>query len=255
MYEEHPNFNSPPPETTLWRYMDFTGLVSLLDTSALFFSRTDKLDDPFEGTYGDINYALHPILYKDDPKLIDQLPHIYKNFRRYVAVNCWHSSEYESAAMWRHYARDHGGVAIKTDFASLASSFTDAMSVYIGSVEYIDYRSTFIPEGNLFSAFLRKRKSFEYEQEVRALISEMPPDDGSGIGPHSPDVWDVGKPCQVDLGQLVHKIVVSPLSPEWVSQLVQSVASKYDLRAPVRRSILADDPARGYRPERISRSI
>ena len=187
--------------------------------------------------------------------MIDQLPGIHETFRRYVAVNCWHSSEYESAAMWNRYARDHDGVAIKTDFRSLAASFTDPTTVHIGRVEYVDYRSTFIPEHSIYPAFLCKRISFEYEREVRALITEFPPSDGAGLGAHSPDVWDVGRYCQVELGQLIHEVVVSPLSPEWFIQLVQSVASKYGLRSPVRRSSLADVPPQGYRSNRFGRAL
>ena len=43
MYQEHPSFNPPSDNATLWRYMDFTKFVSLLDKSALFFVRADKL--------------------------------------------------------------------------------------------------------------------------------------------------------------------------------------------------------------------
>ena len=139
--------------------------------------------------------------------------------------------------------------------SGLAASFTDPTTVHIGRVEYVDYRSTFIPEHSIYPAFLCKRISFEYEREVRALITEFPPSDGAGLGAHSPDVWDVGRYCQIELGQLIHEVVVSPLSPEWFIQLVQSVASKYGLRSPVRRSSLADVPPQGYRPNRFGRAL
>ena len=45
MYETHPLFVAPPGDALLWRYMDFTKFVSLLDTSSLFFSRADLLGD------------------------------------------------------------------------------------------------------------------------------------------------------------------------------------------------------------------
>lgn len=36
-----------PNETDyLWRYMSFEKFVNLLDTKSLFFTRTDKFDDP-----------------------------------------------------------------------------------------------------------------------------------------------------------------------------------------------------------------
>ena len=40
---------------TLWRYMDFTKLVSLLEHRAIFFARADKLGDPFEGAWSNVN--------------------------------------------------------------------------------------------------------------------------------------------------------------------------------------------------------
>lgn len=36
--------------TKVWRYMDFTKFVSLLDKRELWFTRADELNDPFEGT-------------------------------------------------------------------------------------------------------------------------------------------------------------------------------------------------------------
>ena len=48
-YEDHPIFSTPEGgDTTVWRYMDFTKFLSLLDKKELFFVRLDKLDDPFE---------------------------------------------------------------------------------------------------------------------------------------------------------------------------------------------------------------
>lgn len=34
----------------IWRYMDFTKFVDLLDTKTLFFTRADRFDDQFEGS-------------------------------------------------------------------------------------------------------------------------------------------------------------------------------------------------------------
>jgi hypothetical protein len=53
-FKEHPEFAPPSsPDATIWRYMDFATFLSLLDRSALFFVRLDKLAevDPFEGYY------------------------------------------------------------------------------------------------------------------------------------------------------------------------------------------------------------
>ena len=46
---DHPQFKQPDDrEIKIWRYMDFTKLVFTLEESGLFFSRVDRLGDPFE---------------------------------------------------------------------------------------------------------------------------------------------------------------------------------------------------------------
>ena len=59
MYIEHYVFETPSDENvTIWRYLDFTKFVSLLDRQQLFFARVDTLDDPFEGSYPKGNIVL-----------------------------------------------------------------------------------------------------------------------------------------------------------------------------------------------------
>ncbi|HLN88509.1 MAG TPA: hypothetical protein VK253_00420, partial [Candidatus Binatia bacterium] len=43
-------FRKPNSDTLLWRYMSFTKFVPLLEKRALFFCRSDKIGDPFEGS-------------------------------------------------------------------------------------------------------------------------------------------------------------------------------------------------------------
>lgn len=242
MYKEHPDFKTPPQEALLWRYLDFTKFVALLDASALFFVRADKLGDPFEGTLSPVNLALQPVLYPNTPADSHEAKMAgLQILRRYIAVNCWHRSDYESAAMWSLYAHEPGGIAVKTNLASLAVSFTDPADIYIGEVNYVDYNNTFIPEANVYSAYLHKRKSFEHEREVRAVMMQLP-SDSETIHPELPEVWEVGRNCSVDIATLVHEIVVSPFAPQWFIELVQSVVAKYNLQAPVVRSSLADLP-------------
>lgn len=37
----------PSEDLVIWRYMDFTKFVSLLETRSIFFVRVAQLDDPF----------------------------------------------------------------------------------------------------------------------------------------------------------------------------------------------------------------
>ena len=54
--------NPSPADAILWRYMDFTKFVSLLETRTLFLARADKLGDPFEGSVPKNNIILRATL-------------------------------------------------------------------------------------------------------------------------------------------------------------------------------------------------
>ena len=185
---------------------------------------------------------MRPLLYKDKipDHALQQFGDIIRALRRFTLINCWHWSDYESAAMWKLYSREHDGVAIKTDFKSLSESFTGEASILIGTVSYVDYDTAFIPENNTLSPFLHKRKSFEPEREVRALIQKIPSQDGKSD--LSQDVYEVGKYQPVDLSTLISEVVIAPFAEDWFPELIISVATRYGLQAPVRKSSLSEEP-------------
>ena len=241
MYTEHPSFIAPRENAALWRYMDFTKFVSLLDKSSLFFARADKLSDPFEGSFSPVNIAMRPSIYSAE---IYQSQNIIasaiKDLRKYTLLNCWHTNDSESAAMWRLYAREHDGIAIKTTFKAFSQSFLCKDDVYIGSVQYVDYDQTFIPEGDAFSPFLHKRTSFEHENEVRALIWLLPQHTKQLDLNWAP--YDIGSYYEVDLSLLIEEIVVAPYAHAWFTDLVSAVATRYGIAVPVNKSRLSDPP-------------
>jgi hypothetical protein len=223
--------------------MDFTKFVSLLDKSALFFSRADKLGDSFEGSFSMQNREMRPIIYADKipESAIKSLMAFMKAIRPYTLINCWHQSTHESAAMWKLYARESDGIAIKTEFMSLKLSITSDEDVYIGKVNYADYDKDFIPEGDSFSAFLYKRQDFNHEREVRAIVRLPRPTDGEKT--LSEDPCEIGEYFDVDLSLLIKEIVVAPCADDWFLDLIQSVTvHRYGLEVPVVRSDLAQKP-------------
>ena len=252
MYKEHSVFNPPPSDAVLWRYMDFTKFVSLLEKQSLFFARADRLGDPFEGSYSKVNEALRPIFVqrvfgdKEIPEgTLEHMADGIERTRRSILINCWHQSTYESAAMWRLYARQEDGIAIKTDFNSFKDSFTCDQSIYIGSVSYVDYKTDFIPEGNNFTRYLHKRKSFEHEHEVRAISSRFPSPDSDDVSMQLYHDRISGAYYEVDLSLLIKKVIVSPFAPDWFLELVKSVTARYNFRFSVIRSTQADKPTWG----------
>src|SRR5258708_25766339 len=94
-------------EISIWRYMDFTKFVSMLEYGALFFPRADTLEDPFEGTLGLLNqyYRKHPEEYlKTNPvdyvqvvaMSLEEYKKKHEQNRKSVMISCWHMNEHES---------------------------------------------------------------------------------------------------------------------------------------------------------------
>lgn len=166
---DHSVFEAPSdPHIKIWRYVDFTKSVSLLDSRALFFSRADMLGDPYEGSLSFYNKAVWPLLYSETmSKAINSATSHNFWMRQWTFINCWHMNEVESAAMWQLYSKSHEAVAIQSTYEDLHRLVPE--QTYIGIVKYIDYKTQWMPEGNAFYPYVHKRKSFEHERELRAV--------------------------------------------------------------------------------------
>ena len=236
MYREHPVFEKPKDENArIWRYMDFTKFVSILDKSALFFTRTDKLDDPFEGSCPE-----RVIEFWEKKLGIEYTGGFYEHLKKFTLVNCWHLNEYESAAMWKMYLKSNEGIAIISTFNRLKNSFRDKENdVRIGRVRYIDYSRFADPVALFTYPIMYKRKIFRHEQELRAVIQKLPK---KGFSPRSKPTIEDGIYVLVDLNVLIDKIYLASVSPTWQFELVKSVMKKYELNKEVIQSSLDDKP-------------
>ena len=217
--------------------MDFTKLVSLLDSSSLWFSRVDKLGDPYEGSW----LPHLPLEQRSGVGVSD----VFKSNHRFkklsvesMPVNCWHMNEYESAAMWGIYTQTGQGIAVQSTFDNLTKCFDEVESpVFAGMVEYIDYDNYSFSSANRFVPLLHKRTSFTHEQEIRAIIwpaaapsHRMEPIPGHGLA------------VKVDISTLIQHICVCPTAPAWVKELVRSVTHRYGLDIKVSGSIVGQEP-------------
>ena len=244
MYKEHSIFQSPLPDAILWRYMDFTKFVSMLQKQALFFARADKLGDPFEGSFSKANKKLRPVVYdnlKIDIQRFDKFYEQLKEYRRFMLINCWHKSPHESEAMWKLYAREQDGIVIKTDFNSLKTNFECDTIIFIGEVDYVDYNTHFINEGNTFGPYLCKRESFKHEQEVRAIVDVSFAHTSSEYKNIKDDLIG-GVYYKVNLSLLIKEVIVAPFAPDWFFELVKEIVDLYSFNFPVTKSTLGEEP-------------
>ncbi len=231
MYNEHDCFEAPDDESvSIWRYMDFAKFVSLLDRNELFFAKSTKFEDPYEGLFPDATLDDARFLAEKSGEnsfshfTAFEMPKISKFLKECMFLNCWHMSECESVAMWKLYSKDKTtGISIKSSFKKLKTCFTETKyDVHIGVVKY---GKEDVPTENIFRPYLHKRKSFEYEKEIRAVVlfhEETELINGSSIKP----LDDNGIYVSVSLDTLIDEIHVSPHSPKWFEDLVKSVTKK-----------------------------
>jgi hypothetical protein len=102
---------------------------------------------------------------------------------------------------------------------------------YIGQVNYIDYKKEYIPFDDMFFPFLFKRKSFQYEREVRII---------SDTSDTKISIND-GIKINVDISQLIDKIYIHPKSENWYKNLVIQLVSKLGFDIEIEKSDLESD--------------
>jgi len=245
---EHPAFTHPTDRTVkIWRYMDFTKFVGMLEHTSLFFARSDLLGDPFEGSFPPANDVMFDHVHRqfldvfvgDDPQKREQYVNSVRKLRLgvkgqrpWMLVSCWHMNEHESAAMWKLYTDGGKSICIQSTYDKLRSCLPS--EIYTGVVRYIDYEKQFISEDNYFRNFMHKRKSFEHEREIRAIWPLLPKPDED---PPAFGSWQ-----SLDLQELIEKVFVSPDAPLWFADLARKVIERYVLDVPLVQSTLSKDP-------------
>jgi hypothetical protein len=240
--EEHPKLTPPPEDAVLWRYMDFTKFVALLEARALWFTQTKSFEDKYEGVFP------KPVLDKDIQEVAksgapEEILTLLRGFRNWAIgasrestyVSCWHKNDHQSAAMWKLYLKSDEGVAVRTTFRGMKAAFAkSAERVHATVVKYIDYTTDQF-DADPFVVISHKRKSFQHEQEVR-LIWRADVGDGltcsltwGGIKFEGPP----GRPIPISLPDLIEEVLVAPSAPPWFHTLVATMVKRYGLDCPV----------------------
>lgn len=230
MYTHNPNITLPEdPNTVVWKYLDLSKFLDLLLAKKLFMSRSDKFEDQYEGTFSEPTFEEIKRLSENNPEFLD----FYKTHREKVVVSSWHINEYESFAMWQIFTQNSEGLAIQSTIGRLqkALEVEKNFKQYIGQVNYIDYKKEYIPFDDMFFPFLFKRKSFQYEREVRIIgdlsNQEIKINDGLKI--------------DVDINQLIEKIYIHPKSENWYKKLVIELVDKLGFDFEIEKSDLESD--------------
>ena len=217
------------PNTVVWKYLDLSKFLDLLLSQKLFMSRSDKFEDQYEGTFSEPTFEEIKKLSIDNPDFLKY----YKIHREKVAISSWHINEYESFAMWQIFTQNSEGLAIQSTIGRLQEALAPEINFnqYIGEVNYIDYKKEHIPFDDLFFPFLFKRKSFQYEGEVRILTD---------IGDSTVKINE-GLKINVDINVLIEKIYIHPKSENWYKNLVIQLVKQLGFDFTIKKSDLESD--------------
>nr|WP_315211526.1 hypothetical protein [uncultured Flavobacterium sp.] len=230
MYINNPNIKLPEdPNTVVWKYLDLSKFLDLLMSEKLFMSRSDKFEDQYEGTFSEPTFEEIKKLSIDNPDFLNY----YKTHREKVAISSWHINEYESFAMWQIFTQNSEGLAIQSTIGRLQESLVPETNFnqYIGEVNYIDYKKEHIPFDDMFFPFLFKRKSFQYEGEVRIITD---------IGKSDIKINE-GLKINVNINQLIEKIYIHPKSENWYKNLVIQLVKQLGFDFTIEKSDLESD--------------
>jgi hypothetical protein len=230
MYVTNPNITLPEnPDTIVWKYLDLSKFLDLLLSKKLFMSRSDKFEDQYEGTFSEPTFEEIRKLSENNPEFLNY----YKSHREKVVVSSWHINEYESFAMWQIFTQNSEGLAIQSTTGRLQKALEaeKKSKQYIGSVKYIDYKKEYIPFDDMFFPFMFKRKSFQYEREIRII---------SDLSDSKLSIND-GVKIDVDIDQLIEKIYIHPKSENWYKKLVIELVSKLGYQIEIEKSDLESD--------------
>ena len=234
--------------------MSIEKFEKILESKSLYFSSAEQFinNDSHEGAITEKEYEKRILLLKksirDEDKLkfaIEQTEKAFKPLREYNKISCWHLNNEENFAMWSYYQGKDKGVAIVSTIKDLLDSLGEykieesygSETIYIGKVNYINYETDEMSERYGFlTPYFYKRKFYEYENELRLVISlrlaveygVKIPKDGINV-PFCPQIG-------------INQIILSPQSSEEDIKMVEDIISKYNFDLKLRKSELNKTP-------------
>ena len=222
---------------TLWRYMDLSKFISLLEKKALWLARADTFRDKHEGRFPvDMRIAIEKA-YKDldqnnNPKVKDA-----DDFQDFLSkntfINCWHKNFDENMVMWEIYGKDTNALAIQTSVKKLKDNInTSTITGHSLILKGVKYQHAHDTTGvrRYEECFFIKRPHFSFEDEARISL-----DTYSSTNPTKKTPYGYYLP--VSINGLIERILIHPDSPDWFKEAIDSITEKYEIHANVVRGL------------------
>ena len=249
MYIDHPHFPSLPEDLIIWRYMDFEKFLNLINQQALYFCRVDKLGDGYEGIVQPAIIERWKKEFQDefdakgisDDSFIKSIGEDNLLWRTCTMVNCWTMEQNESVAMWKMYAKNNLGIAIKTNFRNLKNAFNQIEEeILISQVKYTKYDDISMSHKNFLFPMINKNLYYQFEKEVRCFILAVQKIDGV-----SQPLYERGVLISTSLNTLIESIYLAPNAPEAYEKVINHILTDAGLEVPIVRSRIDDAMFKG----------
>lgn len=219
----------------LWRYMDLSKFISMLEKQAIWLARADRVKDKHEGRFPDEMKRIMEEFYKNpspkDKSTILTIDDFYDRLIKNTFISCWHKNFDENMVMWELYGKVNNSIAIQTTVFELKQcmirSKLQGHSFLLKNVEY--KRSNETPGELLYEdCFFIKRPHFTFEQEVRISLDTY--------NPHAETKKNaIGHNLFISANDLIKKLLIHPDSEDWFLDAVNSIVKKYNIKTPVLR--------------------
>jgi hypothetical protein len=271
-----------PADVTIkiWRYMDVTRFISLLETSSLYFAPLSSFSDTFEGAIP--QHTVNSLPKNSRKELIKSYDLMLRYVRTFTA-NCWHANTVESEALWKLYSNGGLCIAVQSTYETVRNQINDEIPGV--QIRYLDYDVEgieFLCDGpeRMTMSFIdlaaTKRKSFEHEKEIRFIIpksgvnlrhSEIPPQYrvygladtlvATGLAESDPNRWfgdrmnkdfpyqppvPSGDLIKVDLNKMIQKVYISPTVKDWEASAIEGIVRRYNFDFHIEKSKLLHHP-------------
>ncbi len=242
--ENHRNMIFTDPKKVLWRYIDLEKFNDMLETRSLFFCRTDKFSDPFEGSIPKNEFE-----YRAEQGQDYGMARIHRKLKKFTLINCWHINDNESDAMWRLYLKTNEGVAIQTTVGKLCNALDKSTFIFrVSKVRYINYDTDIwyhkmdypVSGYNFYVPLIHKRIEFSHENEFRILFDIENEDQYEDYWANQPD--PMGKKFEVDINKIIDKVILPSTADEKVEEKVKQIMNRNNFNCDLCYSKLKDEP-------------
>ncbi len=211
---------------TLWKYMDLWKLEDMLAKSALYFSRQDRLSDPFEGRFSVGNsteFSPSDKAFYDSHSVNRSLAEAkeqHETLRHCVFISCWHRNTKEAREMWDAYTSCPDSVVVTTSakavYRFISSEIMKSPVKYHGD----DFPRSEIFGWNTLSFY--KPSTYNFEREFRMLRV---------LGKDESVLWnepaDYGRYVQVRLKRIIHRVITHPRGSGALKRKLETLLRQY----------------------------